>query len=338
MILLDKDIGPVKATGNLVVGEFYKIVAYVDQDFTADGAPNNNIGTYFKATDTNVTLDANNKVQRIFPRIIREGYTSLSNRQQFSWVEVDDETGSSARRASMVDGAAFFWPVDVDLSGYINGAYRIRLHDSTGNQAIGYISQTAAAGETLGSELTTNGDNEAAVVTFDEDSNTKCTAAQDGTQTHGGSSSCLLTSTGDGDFRRNLFDTNESDTSNGALYKITAWSYCPSGQGSNRVVLLYNDGVSNFRNDKTTTDAFVQHGPYYFTPRTAFLVNLYAIGGSYLSGDIVYFDDISFKQVTDPPSTGLHIVSTAGGTTRNWASVASGFNPNAISKIQIVTP
>lgn len=240
-------------------------------------------------------------------------------------------------RCSLVDGNAFIWHTTVDLSSYI-GAGMVILTDSVGKQVKGYIGLTTPAGETLGSELTTNGDNEAAVVTFDEDSDTRCTSAQDGTQTHGGSSSCLLTSTDDGDFRRNLFDTNESDTSNGALYKITAWSYCPSGQGSNRVVLLYNDGVSNFRNDKTTTDAFVQHGPYYFTPRTAFLVNLYAIGGSYLSGDIVYFDDISFKQVTDPPSTGLHIVSTAGGTTRNWASVASGFNPNAISKIQIVTP
>jgi hypothetical protein len=45
----------------------------------------------------------------------------------------------------------------------------------------------------------------------------------------------------------------------------------------------------------------------------------------------LYFDDASYKRVLDPPVTGIHIVSTSGGSTRAWTSIDSGFNANAIS-------
>ena len=50
------------SSGSLTVSECYKISARTEQDFTADGAPNNNVGTIFNATGTNVTLDADDKV------------------------------------------------------------------------------------------------------------------------------------------------------------------------------------------------------------------------------------------------------------------------------------
>jgi len=49
-------------SGSLTVGKCYKISAQDGEDFTADGAPDNNVGTYFNCTGTNVTLDANDKV------------------------------------------------------------------------------------------------------------------------------------------------------------------------------------------------------------------------------------------------------------------------------------
>lgn len=49
-------------SGNLTVGTMYEISARTEQDFTADGAPDNNVGTTFIATGTNVTLDADDKV------------------------------------------------------------------------------------------------------------------------------------------------------------------------------------------------------------------------------------------------------------------------------------
>jgi len=37
------------------------------------------------------------------------------------------------------------------------------------------------------------------------------------------------------------------------------------------------------------------------------------------------------RQVTDPPSAAVHIISSLNGTVRNWASIESGFNPNNIA-------
>jgi len=49
-------------SGALTVGTMYEISAQDGEDFTADGAPDNVVGTTFVATGTNVTLDANYKV------------------------------------------------------------------------------------------------------------------------------------------------------------------------------------------------------------------------------------------------------------------------------------
>jgi len=49
-------------SGSLTIGNKYRITAQDGEDFTADGAPDNNVGTVFVATGTNVTLDANDKV------------------------------------------------------------------------------------------------------------------------------------------------------------------------------------------------------------------------------------------------------------------------------------
>jgi len=51
----------------------------------------------------------------------------------------------------------------------------------------------------------------------------------------------------------------------------------------------------------------------------------------YTSNSSGTFTDASFKRVLDPPSTGVHIVSAYGGSTRAWTSIDSGFNPNTIT-------
>jgi len=53
------------ASGSLTVGKRYRITAQDGEDFTADGAASNDVGTEFTATGTNVTLDANDKVRQI---------------------------------------------------------------------------------------------------------------------------------------------------------------------------------------------------------------------------------------------------------------------------------
>ena len=44
---------------------------------------------------------------------------------------------------------------------------------------------------------------------------------------------------------------------------------------------------------------------------------------------------MSIKPYTDILATGLHLMSTKNGTTRNMASVESGFNPNTVVSVRI---
>lgn len=59
-------------SGHLTIGTRYKITSQTDQDFTADGAADNNVGTSFVATGTNVILDADDTVQ-----IVESDWASL---------------------------------------------------------------------------------------------------------------------------------------------------------------------------------------------------------------------------------------------------------------------
>jgi hypothetical protein len=43
----------------------------------------------------------------------------------------------------------------------------------------------------------------------------------------------------------------------------------------------------------------------------------------------------TLKQVTDVPATGLHLLSSKNGSTRNMFSVESGFNPNTVTRVNI---
>lgn len=55
--------GAIQSSGSLTVGKPYRIISRTEQDFTADGAPSNDVNTFFVATGTNVTLDADDTVR-----------------------------------------------------------------------------------------------------------------------------------------------------------------------------------------------------------------------------------------------------------------------------------
>jgi len=64
--LFDQEtLGSELDSGNLTPGTLYQITAQDGEDFTADGAEDNEVGTYFIATGTSVTLDANDKVKAV---------------------------------------------------------------------------------------------------------------------------------------------------------------------------------------------------------------------------------------------------------------------------------
>lgn len=55
----------------------------------------------------------------------------------------------------------------------------------------------------------------------------------------------------------------------------------------------------------------------------------------YTSGACNFSQTTSSKAITDIPATGLHLMSTMNGTTRNMASVETGFNPNTVTSVKI---
>ncbi|MFZ2097192.1 MAG: hypothetical protein WAV05_11205, partial [Anaerolineales bacterium] len=57
--------------------------------------------------------------------------------------------------------------------------------------------------------------------------------------------------------------------------------------------------------------------------------------GASTNAKSVRFDDVSVKRVTDPPATGVHIVSSLNGVTRAWENIEDGFNPNDIASWEI---
>lgn len=201
--------------------------------------------------------------------------------------------------ASMINGTAFLYS-DVDLSTYINGKYII-LTDSAGKQAIGY-SDVVGSGLTYGSELVAN-------QTFDDDSwwtHDANWVVGSGVITHSSGSS------------GSVYKTNAGAL--GALYLYTM-DITVSAQ-SVRIGIGVG-GYSSFyttSGSKTAVKTCLTDTTIRVNPNAAFVGTV---------------DNVSAKQVTEPPATGLHIVSTKGGSTQNWTSVESGFDPNNITSITI---
>jgi hypothetical protein len=238
-----------------------------------------------------------------------------------------DET-NGAVVLSTVDGTAFVMPDDgsgADLSPYA-GTHVIKVVDSAGKVAWGYLSD-AGTGETLGSELVTNGGFDTDTTGWGGYQSTQSVVA--GGQS-GNAGKCVADagSSGNATFRWDtVFPTI------GTLYKSEF--YAQRGDAtSNRVgfsTLSY--GLPNTKYlSITDTDWSTKHTLYATRPSGTewfFLANL--------PTELVYvlLDTVSVKQVTAPPATGCWIVSTPGGSTKNWAYIESGFSPNDIASYDL---
>ena len=236
--------------------------------------------------------------------------------------------GSTFNRGDFTATNAFFW-CSLDLSAYAgtdvgSTPYSILLTDAAGKTASGFLG-AAGAGETLEStggplndgELLTN-------PTFDTD--TTGWSALDSTLASidgGQSGKCLEeTQTGGATPGFRQFPTVITlSLLRGSLYVKLGTSGVPGFRLSDDFL-----GIYYVINDATSS--WVQSSGY-MTPLaggTSFSIrNWGPSSGTFLS------DEVSLKRVLDPPSTGVHIVSAYNGTTRAWANIESGFNPNTIT-------
>ncbi len=237
-----------------------------------------------------------------------------------TWCEAAAVTQANMR-ISAVDGTAF---TDFSAAGTLTPyiGWYLKVYDSTGKTIEGYI-KAAGTGETLGSEVLVNGDNEAAVMTT---TNTvrgtfaqSDTVAQEGTY----SGKFIL------DASNNTHYIRVTAPVPMALYKGTGFTYLPSGQTLTNLGFGFNTSSLIFPlPSSTVTDQWVSRSAYA-THETEFT---YIVVGktSALSAESNYFyvDTMSLKQVLTPSTTGVTIVSTLNGATYNWAVKTTGFNYN----------
>ena len=252
------------------------------------------------------------------------------------YASVEDETGATSYRCSMVAGTAFFQAVGVDLSPYVGDL--LILTDSTGKQAYGYIS-AAGGGETLSAEVLTNAGLETYAGIQDNGVSDTFTdwnvgSTNDGVgntveataTVHGGANAAKITRTTTASYPI-LFSAKTVIAQ--ALYLYSFWTrgdgtysgqyQLYDGSNSQYIQSLLATGITG-----TTYTLFTR---YFTTPVGCVSLNVY---GNYNSNtvSVVYFDDFSLKRVTDCAATGVHIVSTPNGSVQSWASITSGFNPN----------
>ncbi|MEI6462087.1 MAG: LamG-like jellyroll fold domain-containing protein [bacterium] len=193
----------------------------------------------------------------------------------------------------------------------------ITMKDSAGKAAWGYMGNNSS-GETVGSELITNG-------TFDTNA-TGWTAAAGGTGASvagGFSNNALQTTIGSGGTYGYVYQS--ITTVVGKMYRISM--YVKNGTGNNSIYSGTSQGGNeNISYGYSGGTSWTLLTRYFVANATTTYIRL-GPGTSNLN-DTAYFDEVSVKEVTDTQIDGVHIVSTRNGAVRNWTSIESGFNYN----------
>lgn len=226
------------------------------------------------------------------------------------------------------DGEAMFFHDSIDFSAYAgtdggSTPFRFVLFDNAGLTATAY-GGAAGGGEALGAENISNadfsawtGDNPDSWVVFNEDANNYITEHVSGAQLVSNDTSAV-----------GMFQKVSSGLSAGSLYaqtinvtvNVLGWREKLSMPvGTDFTSATSRDSATFLRfltmvTDESITQTFYRHNDG--------------------SSDVIY-TLCSFKKLTDVPATGLHLMSSKNGTTRNMASVETGFDPNAITGVKI---
>ena len=232
------------------------------------------------------------------------------------------------------DGDAMFFHDSINFSTYAgtdggSTPYRLVFTDSAGKVATAY-GGAAGGGEALGSEILTNGDMEAG------DPPSSWTASVGAILTRNAVSPLA------GTYDANVV-TNDSATqgiyqgfteANGRLIKISAKGLISSGRLS-----IHLSPYSSLSLSNASMQLYTHIGSVGATTTTGIVTLIDGVNkivaSSYNLASNFNVDDLSMLPYTDVPATGLHLMSAKNGTTRNMASVETGFNPNAIVGVKI---
>lgn len=236
-------------------------------------------------------------------------------------------------KIATVDGGAMMFRAGADYSGYAgtdagSTPYLLELGDSAGAVAYAWIG-AAGAGETLGTEIVTNGNME----TGDPPTGWvgfQSTLTKASVERTGGAGTYSVAISRD---TANSACEQSVTLTIGNLYKFYAWAKKNDGGTTFASVVWassYGERMAGILpvNLNNTWVNIVQT----FTSTAASAKALYNVAGSTTGGNL---DDVSLKQLTDVPATGLHLMSGNNGTTRNMGYVETGFNPNTVTRLRI---
>ena len=96
---------------------------------------------------------------------------------------------------------------------------------------------------------------------------------------------------------------------------------------------FYYADSSGAQSESFSTGADYATNTLYINSNGLYRFGILLDGG--VNGDTTLMQGISLKQVTALGIDALQLRSTASGSTRNWASKETGFNPNDIDKIEV---
>jgi hypothetical protein len=210
-----------------------------------------------------------------------------------------------------------FWDEDNDLSAYAgtdagSTPYYFVFQDSTGKCARAY-GGAIGGGEALGAELITAFTNAPGGDAFE----TFTTSGVDITQ-------AINNAGGWG-----VGNANAVNVVGNKLYKYTCNFTLNSGTAPIVGFSHVTAGIQSSFSKTMSTGAMT----WYVTPNAVYEYFCFQTATTGAT-DFAALSN-SLKEFTDVPVTGLHLMSTRNGTTRNMKDVDSGFNPNGIVKILI---
>ncbi len=216
---------------------------------------------------------------------------------------------------STVAGTAFVMPnqSSVDLSPYAGGGYVLKVTDSAGKVAWARMG-AAGTGETLGSELITNG-------TFDSDLS--------GWTTETGTVGTISWEAGamkmeQGTLSEYLRAAQDVAVTQGALVKAGVTSGGTAYQSFNLGVL--GNSTAFYGSGSVAGTTWVVYFNKSVSDDVVFKMQHAASAYS-----IAKWDNAILKQVLAPNEQGVWLESTPGAADQAWSHLDSGFDPNSIS-------
>ena len=245
----------------------------------------------------------------LLPRVLNRVFTC-------GILEEEYEISLGDAHIATLDGEAMFFHDSIDFSTYAGTdlgftPYYLEFIDDAGLIAAAYAG-AQGGGETLGSELITSWSNDY-YETFSANANGHDIDSAIETGTDGRAQSS---------HRTDLV---------GKIAKIEANLTLNSGATPSFYLKLGSSSWGQIYSLSTGSVSAVKTLDYYTgnpaRPEGGYIVRSFAPSDFAL--------ETSLKCYTDIPATGLHLMSTKNGTTRNMASQETGFDPNRITEIRV---